>query len=77
MSDLSNSTPNYITHNSINDHIKINIEQSAKGARVIVTLDRSDHDINKAVEQAIEIYQKSIQGLKNRSLKVDDGGVKE
>ena len=39
------------------DHLKVKITQGAKGARVEVTIDREDHDIDKAVEQAIEAYQ--------------------
>jgi len=57
---------------SINDHIKIHIAQSAKGARVEVTIDREDHDIDKAVEQGIEAYEKSLQGLIKKNLKVDE-----
>lgn len=56
----------------INDHIKINIEQSAKGARVTVTYDRSDHDIEVAVMDAILIYETTIKNLKDQGLKVDE-----
>lgn len=54
------------------DHIKVNIEQTAKGARVTITLDRSDHDIDKAVEQAIETYERTLLGLKTHGFKVDE-----
>lgn len=53
------------------DHLKVKITQGAKGARVEVTIDREDHDIDKAVEQAIEAYQQTIYGLKTKSLTVD------
>ena len=57
---------------SVYDHIKINIEQSAKGARVTVTYDRSDHDIEVAVEDAILTYVQTIKNLKEQGLKVDE-----
>lgn len=59
-------------YSTINDHIKIHIAQSSKGARVEVTIDREDHDIDKAVEQGIEAYEKSLQGLIKKDLKVDE-----
>ena len=56
----------------VNDHIKISIEQTAKGARVTATLDRSDHDIDKAVAQAVETYMHTIDLLKENKMKVDE-----
>lgn len=57
---------------SIKDHIKIHVAQSAKGARVEVTIDREDHDIETAVNQAVDAYKKSIAKLKDESMKVDE-----
>lgn len=57
---------------SIYDHIKINIEQTVKGARCTVTYDRSDHKIEQAVTAAVDAYALTIQELKSRELKVDD-----
>lgn len=56
------------------DHIKIGIEQSAKGARVTISLDRADHDIEKAITQSVNAYQGAIGELKSRGLKVDENG---
>lgn len=56
----------------ISDHIKIGIEQSSKGARVSVTYDRSDHDIEVAVEDAILTYVTTIKNLKEQGMKVDE-----
>lgn len=56
----------------ISDHIKINIEQSAKGARVTVTYDRSDHDLEVAVHDAVVLYKSTLAELKNELLKVDE-----
>ena len=56
----------------VKDHIKIHIAQSAKGARVEVTIDREDHDIDTAVKQAVEAYKKSIEKAKSENLKVDE-----
>lgn len=55
----------------IYDHLKINIEQSAKGARVTITYDRSDHDIVKAVDNAVELYIKICKKLEEEKAKVD------
>ena len=60
------------TNIGVYDHLKINIEQSAKGARVTVTYDRSDHNIDEAVTKAVETYKKSIEKLKAESMKVDE-----
>lgn len=57
---------------SIYDHIKINIEQTAKGARVTVTYDRSDHALEIAIPKSVEIYRKTIEELKAQNLKVDE-----
>lgn len=57
---------------SIYDHIKINIEQTVKGARVTVTYDRSDHDIDLAVSKSVELYKKTVDTLKTQNLKVDE-----
>lgn len=56
----------------VNDHIKVNIEQTAKGARVTVTYDRSDHDIQEAVNGAVQTYETTIEELNQRGMKVDD-----
>ena len=56
----------------INDHIKVNIEQTAKGARVTVTYDRSDHNVEEAVNGAIQAYETTIAELQQRGMKVDD-----
>lgn len=61
-------------HNT-DDHIKINIEQSAKGARVTVTLDRADHDIDSAIDQAVHTYKGTIEALKVENMKVDEAYV--
>lgn len=58
----------------IGDHIKIVIEQSAKGARVTATLERADHDIDEAVYQAVRTYRETIIRLKEMGLKVDENG---
>ncbi|MDN5844735.1 MAG: hypothetical protein L0H53_00500 [Candidatus Nitrosocosmicus sp.] len=58
--------------NTIYDHLKITIEQTSKGARVSITYDRSDHDIDKAVSKSVEIYKKTIEKLKAESMKVDE-----
>jgi hypothetical protein len=63
---------NIQTNVGVFDHIKINIEQSAKGARVTVTYDRSDHDIDTAVSKSVETYKKTIQKLKDENMKVDE-----
>jgi len=60
------------TNIGVFDHIKINIEQSSKGARVTVTYDRSDHDMVVAVNNAVKLYGATIQELKNNGLKVDE-----
>ena len=62
-----------MTENSVNiyDHIKVNIEQTTKGARVTVTYDRSDHSIDEAVLGAINTYEQTIEELKQRGMKVD------
>lgn len=57
---------------SIYDHLKVNIEQTAKGARVTVTYDRSDHDIGKAVQNAVSLYQLTMQELINRKIPLDE-----
>ncbi|MDN5844745.1 MAG: hypothetical protein L0H53_00550 [Candidatus Nitrosocosmicus sp.] len=57
---------------SIYDHLKISILQSSKGARVEVTYDRSDHDLDIAVSKSVELYKKTIEALKTQNLKVDD-----
>lgn len=56
----------------INDHIKINIEQSSKGARCTVTYDRSDHNMEDAVNGAVECYLATIKQLKEAGAKVDE-----
>lgn len=56
---------------SIYDHLKINVEMSSKGARVNVTYDRSDHNIDEAVNKAVEMYKKTLDTLKSQGLKVD------
>lgn len=57
---------------SIYDHLKINIEMTAKGfARCTVTYDRSDHNIDEAVNKAVEMYKKTLDTLKDQGLKVD------
>lgn len=58
--------------NAVKDHIKIKISQTAKGARIEVTLDREDHNIDLAVQQAVEIYKKSIEKCESENLKVED-----
>lgn len=60
------------TMTSIYDHLKINIEQTAKGARINVTLDRSDHDIEKAITQAVATYKETLNRLKETGLKIDE-----
>jgi uncharacterized protein YdcH (DUF465 family) len=64
-------------NNNINvyDHIKISIEQTSKGARVTATYDRSDHDIQEAVNGAIQAYETTILELKERGLKVDEAEI--
>ena len=57
----------------ISDHIKINIEQTAKGARCTVTYDRSDHDMAKAISAAVDGYIATIAELKEQGAKVDEG----
>lgn len=57
---------------SVYDHIKINIEQSAKGVRCTVTLDRSDHNIDEAIRQAVATYRGTLYALKSESIKVDE-----
>lgn len=54
------------------NHVKISIEQTAKGARVTATLDREDHEIDKAIEQAVDAYIGTIDKLKGLDLKVDE-----
>lgn len=54
------------------DHLKINIEQTAKGARVTVTYDRSDHDLTNASAHAVELYKMTIGMLEHEGLKVDE-----
>ena len=72
MSNNNNEiNPGYL-YSTNGDHIKIHIAQSAKGARVEVTIDREDHDINSAVAQGVEAYKKSIQKLKDENMKVDE-----
>lgn len=66
-----NTTNNYQV---IGDHIKIAIEQTVKGARVTATIDRSDHDIDEAVGQAVRTYKETIEHLKEMGLKVDENG---
>ena len=56
----------------ISDHIKINIEQTAKGARCTVTYDRSDHDMAKAISAAVDGYIATIAELKEQGAKVDE-----
>lgn len=56
----------------INDHIKINIEQSSKGARVTVTYDRSDHVMEAAVNEAVAGYEYTLKLMKDKGLKVDE-----
>lgn len=60
------------TTHSIYDHLKINIEQTAKGARVTVTYDRSDHDLDIAVSKSVELYKKTVEELKANNMKVDE-----
>ncbi len=71
--NTTNNYPSEVTQ--INDHIKVNIEQTAKGARVTVTYDRSDHDIQEAVNGAIQAYETTILELKERGLKVDEAEI--
>ena len=52
----------------ISDHLKVSIEQTAKGARVSVTYDRSDHDIDTAVKDAIKAYKKTVLGMNREHL---------
>jgi len=66
---MSNSNSEQLFY--IKDHIQVKIDQTAKGARVTVTVDRSDHDIGSAVSQAIQVYESSIKGLEEKSLLVD------
>ena len=54
------------------DHLKIAIEQTAKGARVTVTYDRSDHDIHTAVFNAVTMYKDTISLLQKENMKVDE-----
>lgn len=54
------------------DHLKVNIEQTAKGARVTVTYDRSDHDIHTAVYNAVTMYKDTISLLQKEGMKVDE-----
>ena len=68
--NTTNNYPSEVTQ--INDHIKVNIEQTAKGARVTVTYDRSDHNVEEAVNGAIQAYETTILELKERGLKVDE-----
>lgn len=63
---------NIQTNVGVYDHLKINIEQSSKGARVTVTYDRSDHDIDEAVGRAAKLYQDTIEHLKEMNMKVDE-----
>lgn len=74
MSDLDRQISNWGTINigPNKNHIKINIEQSAKGARVTVTLDREDHEIDKAIDQAVNAYIGTIDKLKELDLRVDE-----
>jgi len=64
--------PRPIKTEVVNDHIKVNIEQTSKGARVTVTYDRSDHSIDEAVLGAINTYEQTIEELKQRGMKVDE-----
>ncbi len=65
------SSETIIMPTSIYDHLKINIEKTSKGARVSVTYDRSDHEIDKAVDEAVDLYQKTIAELEKRGLQVE------
>lgn len=56
----------------INDHIKVNIEQTAKGCRTTVTFDRSDHNIDEAVTKAVELFKKTTDELKKQGVKIDE-----
>ena len=52
--------------------IKLGIEQTAKGVRVTVTLIQVDHQIDVAVQKAVDAYELTIDQLKERGLKVDE-----
>lgn len=56
----------------INDHIKVSISQTANGARVAVTVDRDDHEIETAVKQAVLLYKKTIRKLVSEGIRVEN-----
>lgn len=50
------------------NYIKINLESTAKGTRVSVVYDRADHDQDKAIEESIAIYKRTIEKLDKEGL---------
>ena len=54
------------------DHIKLSISQTANGARISVTIDRDDHNIDEAVKQAIVAYKKTIRKLVAEGIRVEN-----
>ena len=68
--DVKAVRPSY--SNQEMDTIKIGIEQSAKGARVTISLLQTDHDIDTAVKKAVAAYKQTLVDLKAQELKVDE-----
>lgn len=57
---------------TVKDHVKVSIAQTANGARVSVTIDRDDHNIDEAVKQAIVTYKKTIRKLVAEGIRVEN-----
>lgn len=56
----------------LSNHLKVSIAQTANGARVSVTVDREDHNIDEAVKQSVLLYKKTIRKLVSNGIKVEN-----